>query len=78
MIQIDKNIEIPKSERKLSKPRGSKYPFSKMGIGDSFLMPTEMNFLNLRQALIRRVKLNPNEKYKTRQTKEGRRVWRIA
>ncbi len=78
MIQIDKNIEIPKSERKPSKPRVSKYPFDAMGVGDSFLVPAEMNFLNLRQAIMRRKKTTPNEKYKTRQTKEGRRVWRIA
>ncbi len=78
MIQIDKNIEIPKSERKPSKPRVSKYPFAVMEVGDSFLVPAEMNFLNLRQAIMRRKKTTPNEKYKTRQTKEGRRVWRIA
>jgi len=78
MIQIDKNIEIPKSERKPSKPRVSKYPFDAMGVGDSFLVPAEMNFLNLRQAIMRRKKTTPEEKYKTRQTKEGRRVWRIA
>lgn len=78
MIQIDKNIEIPKSERKPSKPRVSKYPFDAMGVGDSFLVPAEMNFVNLRQAIMRRKKTTPNEKYKTRQTKEGRRVWRIA
>lgn len=78
MIQIDKNIEIPKSERKPSKPRVSKYPFDAMGVGDSFLVPAEMNFVNLRQAIVRRKKTTPNEKYKTRQTKEGRRVWRIA
>ena len=78
MIQIDKNIEIPKSERKPSKPRVSKYPFDAMGVDDSFLVPAEMNFINLRQAIMRRKKTTPNEKYKTRQTKEGRRVWRIA
>lgn len=78
MIQIDKNIEIPKSERKPYKRRESKYPFDKMEIGDSFLVPAGMNFLNLRQAIMRRKKTTPEEKYKTRQTKEGRRVWRIA
>ena len=78
MIQIDKNVEMPKSERKGYKKRESKYPFAVMEVGDSFLVPAEMNFLNLRQAIMRRKKTTPNEKYKTRQTKEGRRVWRIA
>lgn len=78
MIQIDKNVEMPKSERKAYKKRESKYPFAVMEVGDSFLVPAEMNFLNLRQAIMRRKKTTPNEKYKTRQTKEGRRVWRIA
>lgn len=78
MIQIDKNVEIPKSERKPYKKRESKYPFKIMEVGDSFVVPEWMNFLNLRQAIMRRKKTTPNEKYKTRQTKEGRRVWRIA
>lgn len=80
MIQIDKNIDIPKSEYKPRKKTESKYPFAKMQVGDSFLLQeySLIKYVNARQAIARRVKLNPNEKYKTRQTVEGRRVWRIA
>ena len=81
MIAVQKNIPFPKKEKKPKMPRKkreSKYPFTKMEIGDSFLLPKDIPFMAARQAISRRARMNPGEKYKSKKTIEGRRVWRMS
>jgi len=70
MINIDKNIPIPK-------PRGSSnyYPWASMEVGDSFLIPTHKH--NNVSAATRYAKLRYKHKYSARKEEGGIRVWRI-
>ncbi len=72
-MKIEKGIPIPHCARD-----GYKYPFEKMLVRDSFLIPKETNHTNIRYSFshfIHRKKLN--WKFIVRNTIEGYRCWRI-
>ena len=72
--EIEKNVPIE------GKKRLSKYPFDKMEVGDSFLVPKEdyNNIHSMRAALFYTIKkVDPNMKISTRTVEGGIRVWRI-
>ena len=82
MYQVEKGIELPESTR--GRHRGpSKYPFEKMGIGDSFKSekPDRTEHARIRSAIKNRKIKFPAEDYTTREVTSGRwrflRVWRV-
>ena len=78
--EVEKGIEIPKSK----KGKGvTKYPFSKMEIGDSFLIPkTDKNSSSIQSIVLAacglyRKRKNNNFKITTRIVDGDIRAWRI-
>lgn len=73
MINIEENIPIPSQEYL---GRGEIYPWSRMKIGDSFLVPVKKEHL-VRCAAYNICK-RTGKKFTIRKTIDGVRVWRIA
>lgn len=73
MYQIDKDVELP------STGRSSVYPFSKMEVGDSFLVATDdkRRAASLRACASTYAKKN-SVKFTCKQVDGGVRVWRTA
>jgi hypothetical protein len=69
-IKIDKNIKIPKGRT------GSKYPFDKMEVGDSFLYPIGSTRNQARCSAYTH-STKGLRKFVIRQTEEGLRCWRV-
>lgn len=77
IFKVEKNIPLPKKESR------SIYPFSIMEVGDSFLISCT-NHIELEKyrqrismTIWRFVKKNKDEKFQTKTTEQGVRVWRI-
>ena len=70
MFKIDKNVELPNSNKK--------YPFDDMDVGDSFLISGETIGSNVKSAIQHFKKVEKYKKFQTRTVNEGVRVWRIA
>lgn len=73
MIQIDKGIPIPKTEK--DNHLKNTYPFKTMKIGESFLLPKAVN--TARSYAFKAAKLF-KMKFVVKAVKEGVRIWRIA
>ena len=79
MYEIEKNKEIPSPNM----GRGAKYPFRKMEPGDSFFVECDMSDKKaanrLRSSILgsSRVGRFKGQKFSTRSTKNGIRVWRV-
>lgn len=71
MYKVDKKIPIPTARGKLAL-----YPFDKMEIGDSFLVPNNDELSRVRAAIQRR-QFDYKEKFATRKIEDNYRVWRI-
>tara|TARA_R110000868_G_scaffold121009_1_gene321068 strand:- start:207 stop:446 length:240 start_codon:yes stop_codon:yes gene_type:complete len=78
MIKIDRGISINSIKIPCEKWQ-SQFPFSKMAVGDSFLLPKETDrkkFSGMLTHYNRKMKL-VDKKYKTRTTEDGVRVWHV-
>jgi hypothetical protein len=82
-VQIEKNIPLP--PRTYNKAgRNTRYPFPKMGIGDSFLLklPADPKKAKAKRSVISRLMIYHSRKrgtkYASRSIAEGLRVWRVA
>jgi hypothetical protein len=77
MYELTGTIPLPANNKK-GRKRGSKYPFVKMGIGDSFFAPN-VKLVSMYQTA-RKAAKDMNRKHIVRQTLEnnvlGVRVWR--
>lgn len=73
-IAIEKEIEMPATERKLT-PRKSKYPFAEMELNDSFFLPDRVakSFTPTVYAAGKRL----GRKFAVRSVDGGVRVWRV-
>jgi hypothetical protein len=87
MYPIEHGIPIPdwppghKAIRKL-RGRSTKYPFSQMTVGDSFLVPVlpEETMRQIKRRILPRVyreNQSGGSKYISRKVKDGIRIWRI-
>ena len=68
-VKIDKNVPVPSR---------SKWPFAEMGIGDSFLVPGDLDAryqLSMAGNASRQFK---PKRFVCRSTPEGVRIWRVA
>jgi|SanBayMetagenome_1026888.scaffolds.fasta_scaffold54499_2 hypothetical protein len=76
MIKIDKNIPLPKLERKVPSPRQSKYPFADMEVNDSFEVAgkTAKQFAGTVYSASKKL----GKKFTMRSTEAGVRVWRTV
>jgi len=72
-FKLEKEIPIPP---KHIIPKPSKYPFYKMEIGDSFVVPLNKT-KPLRTAVAIYKKKHPEWAYASRTLQEGFRIWRI-
>lgn len=73
-MKIEKGVPCPYSGRR----DGPQYPFSEMEVGDSFLIPKEMNYINVRYGYFSFVhRRGLDWKFTVRKTPEGHRCWRI-
>lgn len=73
-IKIESGIPIPESH---AHHKGqSKYPFSKLQVGESFLFPDHVNRTNAESAKSRKGRLL-NRKFVVRKTEDGLRCWRV-
>lgn len=70
-IIIDKNIPIPYKHYL----GGSKYPFHKLEVGDSFLLPDSIGAKAFRTSATQYGKRH-NMKFLTRKVENGVRIWR--
>ena len=70
MIEIEKNIPIPQSNK-------FSYPFDKMAVGDSFII-TRDKTSTIQWAIQRYKSLHKGTAFITRKEQDGRRVWRVA
>ena len=74
IMEIEKGIPIPY----IARVDGMKYPFEKMKVGDSFLVPPETKYETVRYSFYRFIhRKNLNWKFTVRKTPEGHRCWRI-
>lgn len=71
MYKIEKNVPVVKTR--------SKWPFGKMEVGDSFIIPKGdyINMNNIYSAASHYGKRHGGMKFTTKACDEGRRVWRI-
>lgn len=78
MYRIDKDIVIPSIRR----PRGPKYPFKSLELGDSFFVPTPKadtaKVVAILAATAYRMKRDHGLVFTLRTVKRGVRVWRIS
>jgi hypothetical protein len=82
-MQIEKNVPLP--PRTYNKAgRDTRYPFPKMGIGDSFLLklPADPKKAKAKRSAISCLMIYHSRKrgtkYASRSIAEGLRVWRVA
>jgi len=82
-VQIEKNIPLlPRTHNKAG--RNARYPFPKMGIGDSFLLklPADPKKAKAKRSVISCLMIYHSRKrgtkYASRSIAEGLRVWRVA
>lgn len=73
LITIDKGVPIPTDTCSVRK----KYPWKKMEVGDSFLLPTADKRSVHSLASQTSLRHSPR-KFIARKTKDGYRIWRIA
>jgi len=73
--EIESDIPIPPARWGGGRPKTPVYPFSRMEVGDSFLVPVEKTLLVMHAARGRRKRTH--EEYATRQVDGGLRIWRI-
>lgn len=74
MYKIEKNIPVAKLQ-----PSGSKYPFTKMEVGDSFFVKGDLKKRQAVAVAVYNYKLsNKGIGFCTRTNDEGIRVWRTA
>jgi len=78
-MKIDKNVPIPETQYRGQKE--SKYPFDKLGIGDSFFIECNKENARAKQstlcALASRFGKNKRKSFIVKQVLGGVRVWRI-
>jgi len=73
-MKIEKGISMPYS----AIADGTRYPFKKMDIGDSFLIPENMQPGAVRYSCYQFIhREQKNWKFSVRKTHEGHRCWRI-
>ncbi len=74
-MKIEEGIPVPYFGR----VDGEKYPFKKMKVGDSFLIPETINHLNVRYGFYSFRQRNnlKDRKFVIRKTNEGYRCWRV-
>jgi hypothetical protein len=72
-FKLEKDIPIPAKQMRI---RPSKYPFNKMEIGESFLVPLN-KLKTIRTAIGLYKKKHPEWGYASRTLPEGFRIWRI-
>jgi len=72
MIQLDKHVPIPEGMH-----AGSKFPWTQMDVGDSFLAPGVKN-ANSMNSGIAHAQRKTGFTFRSRNTPDGVRVWRIA
>lgn len=69
-IKIEKNIPIPTIS--------CKFPFDKMQVGDSFIIPDEIPHTRVRVKCIQYVKKNNlSHKFSIKKVNKGYRCWRV-
>lgn len=73
-IQIDKGIPIPK--RNAGRPRGSKYPYQDMEIGDSIFLPVTTS--GSASATTNHWKKQSGFTFSQRKVEGGYRAWRVS
>jgi hypothetical protein len=73
--EIQTNIPLPSSAKG---SRGSKYPFARMHIGDSFAVDSGVAATTIRSAVGAFCKTHKNHKFVVREIDGAVRVWRIA
>lgn len=74
-IAIEKAVPLPETHRPV---RTSKYPFSQMEVGDSFLAE-DIKATTMYSSVARYIKASGNtKKFTVRSTEAGVRVWRTA
>ena len=82
-MQIEKNIPLPPRTYNRA-GRNTRYPFPKMGIGDSFLLklPADPKKAKAKRGVISCLMVYHSRKrgtkYASRSIAEGLRVWRVA
>jgi hypothetical protein len=64
-MKVESNIPMP-----------ARYPFAKMNVGDSFLIPENVSRSSAAVAAYRYGLAN-RKKFVTRKTSEGHRIWRV-
>lgn len=74
MFEIEKNVPIPNAAIE----SGSVYPFEKMSVGDSSLIPSSFASTNAVRASVNYFARKTGFKFCTRTEDDGVRVWRIA
>lgn len=72
-ISVESGVEMPDFKRRVG--RLPKYPFEKMWVGDSFLVPSGKE--NSVRSQVRRRNRKGPEEYRVRMTDIGLRVWRV-
>ena len=80
MFDIEKNVEIPKKAGAFGRP--NKYPFGRMDVGDSFIVPFDDEDISrvrnrVSQAINKAQKKSPSMRFTLRKLPEGVRVWRV-
>lgn len=80
MFKIESNIPLPPAGHGTNGGTPSKYPFKKMSVGESFLVPSLPGVCNkiLRQRLSVSAYNSSCGKFSTRIFENGVRVWRVA
>lgn len=78
-FKVESHIPLPARKVLQPKKRESLFPFEKMSVGDSFLIPTGFRKMNSISGTCsyHSKKLAP-KKFVSRTTKAGIRVWRVA
>ena len=72
-FKLEKDIPIP---AKQMRKKQSIYPFNKMEVGDSFIVPLN-KIKTMRTAIAHYKKRHPEWSYASRTLQEGFRIWRI-
>ena len=71
IIKVEKGIKIPK-------PKHRRYPWTKMGVGDSFFVPCERHEkVKVATSILQAARHQRPARYITRVVDGGIRVWRI-
>lgn len=74
MVQIEKGVPMP--EIRPGGGRRPKYPWLKLEIGDSFILPIEKIKIHNARHLVQETEKRYNLKFVTEKTDAGLRVWR--